>query len=103
MPEETVISSTPHQPLVETPSLVSQKLTETISNEDRAVLEMAKMNRKLAFSEAQKALAQNESAEMAHRYALLQLYMKHSLNPDKDLIDEQGNIHRDAKKTSTNQ
>ncbi len=102
MPEETAVSSTT-QPPMEVPLPAPTKPQETISNEDRAVLEMAKMNRKLAFSEAQKALAQNESAEMAHRYTLLQLYMKHSLNPDKDLIDEQGNIHRDAKKTSTNQ
>lgn len=69
---------------------------ERISDEDRHVLEMSKMNRKLALAQAEKALAENNAAEQAFKYLVLQLYMKYSLSGN-DAIDENGFVHRNAK------
>jgi hypothetical protein len=76
----------------------NQQLPETnenLSNDDRHVLEMAKMNRKLALAAAEKALAENNSAELSYKYVVLQLYMKYGLT-EADAIDENGGIHRGA-------
>lgn len=70
---------------------------ETISNDDRAVLGFAGMKRQLALKEAERALAQNETAETTFAYTMLQLYMKYGLTPEKDFLDEQGNITRNKK------
>jgi uncharacterized protein YxjI len=60
---------------------------------DKLALELAKMNKRLAAVNAEKALAQNETAEIHYKYVVLQIYMKYNLTPD-DTIDEHGNIVR---------
>lgn len=65
------------------------KLEET----DRMALELSKMNRRLAQAGAEKALAQNETAELHYKYTVLQVYMKYGLS-STDSIDENGNILR---------
>lgn len=62
-----------------------------LSEIDRLTLELAKANRKLALVQAEKAIVQNETAELAYKYVVLQLYYKLGLAPD-EAIDEQGNI-----------
>lgn len=69
--------------------------TEQLDAQDRHTLEMAKMNRKLALAAAEKALAENNSAEISYKYVVLQLYMKYGLT-EADAIDEQGFVHRGA-------
>ena len=66
---------------------------EGLSVEDKHALELAKMNRKLALAQAEKALAENNGAENAFKYLVLQLYMKYGLN-EADAIDENGVFHR---------
>jgi hypothetical protein len=68
---------------------------EQLSQEDRHTLDIAKMNRKLALAAAEKALAENNSAELSYKYVVLQLYMKYGLT-EVDAIDEQGFVHRGA-------
>ena len=64
-----------------------QQLTET----DKLALELAKSRRQVALANAEKAMAQQESAEIGYRYVVLQLYRKYGL-ADNDAIDESGKI-----------
>lgn len=67
---------------------------ESISEFDKMNLELAKMNRKVALANAEKALSQNDLADVSYKYVMLQLYMKYGLSTDKDIMDENGIIHR---------
>lgn len=58
---------------------------------DRAALETAKLNAKLALSEAQNAISRNELAELKYRYVVLEIYLKYGLN-ERDAINENGEI-----------
>jgi len=77
--------------------LVSEKPQETLSSEDKHHLDMAKVKRQLVLAQAEKALAQNEAAETAFNYLVLQIYVKYGLT-DVDGIDDNGNILRNVKK-----
>jgi hypothetical protein len=67
---------------------------EMLGASDIAALEIAKLNRKVALKEAEKALAQNEAAEVSFKYVVLQLYMKYKLDAATDAINEDGRILR---------
>ena len=67
--------------------------TEQLQDVDKMSLELAKSRRLLALAQAEKALAQNETAELAYKYVILQLYMKYGLT-EADAIDESGKIIR---------
>lgn len=77
--------------------MTEENITETVSSKprladvDRMALELAKSNRKTALAQAEKALAQNETAELAYKYIVLQLYMKYGLT-ESDAISENGEI-----------
>lgn len=73
--------------------VVSPKKAGALSPEDKAALDMAKLNRKLAVANAEKALAENQVAELTFKNLVLQLYMKYGLS-EVDGIDEQGNLLR---------
>jgi hypothetical protein len=62
-----------------------------LSDVDRMALELAKQRRQTALAEAKTALAQNENAELAYKYVVLQIYMKYGLS-DADAISESGDI-----------
>jgi len=62
---------------------------------DRMALELAKSKRQTALAEAKTALAQNENAELAYKYVVLQLYMKYGLS-ERDAINENGEIIKDG-------
>lgn len=66
---------------------------ERLSEVDRMALELAKANRKVALAQAEKALAQNETAELGYKYVVLQLYMKYGLT-EADAINENGLVVR---------
>jgi hypothetical protein len=70
-----------------------EKANEKLAEVDRLALELAKSNRKTVLAQAEKALAQNETAELAYRYVVLQLYMKYGLT-EADAITEGGEILR---------
>jgi len=62
---------------------------------DRLALELAKSKRQTALAEAKTALANNENAELAYKYVVLQLYMKYGLS-ERDAISEAGEILKDG-------
>ena len=76
---------------VPAPAPVVPRLAEI----DRMALELAKSQRQTALAEAKTALANNEKAELAHRYVVLQLYMKYGLT-ERDAISETGEIIKDG-------
>lgn len=67
---------------------------EKLAQVDFLSLELVKTHRKIALANAEKALAQNESTEMAYRYVLLQICYKYGLNLDVDKLSETGEITR---------
>lgn len=69
----------------------------TIDEVDKLALELAKARRQIALAGAEKAIAQQETAEIGYRYVVLQIYMKYGLT-GKDAIDENGVIIYDQKK-----
>lgn len=69
---------------------ITSKITNIIET-DRLLLELAKSRRQIALAQAEKAMAQQESAEISYRYIVLQLYMKYGLS-ESDAIDESGKI-----------
>lgn len=70
-----------------------EKAVERLAEVDRLALELAKSNRRTVLAQAERALAQNETAELAYKYVVLQLYMKYGLT-DADAISEAGEIMR---------
>lgn len=68
-------------------------VTPRLADIDRMALELARQQRATALAEARTALAQNEKAELAYKYVVLQLYMKYGLT-DADAISENGEIVR---------
>jgi hypothetical protein len=66
---------------------------DKLQDVDRMALELAKSKRLVALAQAEKALAQNETAELSYKYVVLQLYMKYGLT-EADAIDENGAIIR---------
>lgn len=62
-----------------------------LSDIDRMALELARQQRLTALADAKAAIAQNEKAELAYKYVVLQLYMKYGLT-DADAISETGEI-----------
>jgi len=66
---------------------------EKMAEVDRMALELAKSRRETALAEAKTALAQNEKADLAYKYVVLQLYMKYGLT-ESDAITEAGEIVR---------
>lgn len=79
---------------VKDPLADEMMVTESISEADKVVFELAKMQRKIALANAEKALAQNESSEAGYRYLVLQLYVKYKMNTEKDKLNEDGSIIR---------
>lgn len=80
------------EPVVSAPVEVpAPKLAEV----DRLALELAKSKRQTALAEAKTALANNENAELAYKYVVLQLYMKYGLT-ERDAISEAGDILKDG-------
>jgi hypothetical protein len=80
------------EPTLETPVLTP----ETLADADKAVLEVAKLNRKLAIANAETAIAKNEASDLSFRNIVLQLYLKYNLDPARDAIAENGEIQRNA-------
>jgi oligoendopeptidase F len=76
-------------------TVVEDQLPEVdrLSEVDRMTLELAKSRRHVALAQAEKALAQNETAELAYKYTVIQLYMKYGLT-EADAIDDNGKFLR---------
>jgi|EndMetStandDraft_3_1072993.scaffolds.fasta_scaffold320571_2 hypothetical protein len=67
--------------------------SEKIADVDRMALELAKSQRAVALAEAKTALANNDKAELAYKYVVLQIYMKYGMNAN-DALNENGDIVR---------
>jgi len=59
----------------------------SISEIDKSKLALSTMNRKLALANAQRVLAEQENAELAYKYLVVQLYMKYGLSADHVITD----------------
>ncbi len=70
----------------------------SISEEDRLKIELAKIKKQNAILNAQKAMAQSETAELAFKYTILQVYMKYGLGPDDIIDDSTGKIQKSVEK-----
>lgn len=73
-----------------------------LSDMDRMALELARQQRLTALADAKTAIAQNEKAELAYKYVVLQLYMKYGLT-DADAISETGEIVKNGALMAANQ
>jgi len=67
--------------------------TERLADIDRMALELAKSKKQTALAEAKTALANNDNAELAYKYVVLQLYMKYGLT-EADALNESGEVLR---------
>lgn len=67
-------------------------MEEKISEEDRLKIELAKIKRQNSILNTQKAMAQSETAELAFKYTILQIYMKYGLGPEDTIDDNTGQI-----------
>lgn len=74
----------------------SHLTAESLSEQDRAALEIAKLNKKLALSNAEAAIAKNESEDMKYKYTVLQIFMKYSLTQADSIDETTGAILRGA-------
>lgn len=59
---------------------------------DKFALELAKARRFIALAQAEKALAQQETAELGYRYVMLQLKIKYGLKDTDSINEETGEI-----------
>jgi len=62
-----------------------------LSDLDKMALDLAKEKRKTVLAEAKTSIALNDSAELAFKYVVLQLYFKYNLS-SSDAINENGEI-----------
>lgn len=60
---------------------------QSLSEVDKSKLSLSIMNRKLALANAQRVLAEQENAELAYKYLVVQLYMKYGLSKDHVITD----------------
>lgn len=70
---------------------VQKSEVKSLSDNDKNKLSLSIMNRKLALANAQKVLAEQENAELAYKYFVIQLYMKYGLTQNH-VITENGEI-----------
>jgi hypothetical protein len=84
-----------NEPLVDTkPTLVSVK--EQLTDDDKAQLDLSKMNRELALSQANLHVAKGQLADAQHNILVLQLALKYNLAIG-DGINDDGTINRKGK------
>ena len=91
-PVMDVTPTTPLTPLTP-PQVHNPPAQEKMQEADRMTLELAKSRRETALAQAKEALAKNETADLAYKYVVLQLYMKYGLTTS-DAISEAGDIVR---------
>lgn len=85
--------ATPPTPPSPPAAQAAPPVQEKMAEQDRMALELAKSKRETALAQAKEALAKNETADLAYKYVVLQLYMKYGLNAN-DAISENGDIVR---------
>lgn len=97
--EATVTSDVPVNAVpVPTPTVPPTPLTPSatpinvpaprLADEDKAALDLAKSRKETASALAREAAARGETAELAFRYVVLQLYMKYGLGQNDALGDD---------------
>jgi len=77
--------------LVEANAPVAAAPLPKLSDLDKMALDLAKEKRKTVLAEAKTSIALNDSAELAFKYVVLQLYFKYNLS-SSDAINENGEI-----------
>lgn len=82
-------------PLPPTPQPVQPLIQERIPDEDMKLIELAKAHLETANAQAKEAAAKLETATIAYRYTILQVYMKNGLGV-QDALGEDGSIVRNG-------
>lgn len=90
-PMEISVDSTPVADTVPMEAVPMPPPNPKLLDVDKLQLDLAKSNRKTALANAQKALAENEVAELNYKYLVLQIYMRYGLT-EADAISEDGQI-----------
>ena len=90
---ESVVDVPAVEAIDSVPATPAPVVQEKMQEQDRLALELAKSRRETALAQAKEAVAKNETAELAYKYVVLQLYMKYSLTQN-DAISEAGDIVR---------
>lgn len=70
-------------------------LPEKVSDADLLSLERANLKRQVAQANAQKAIAESETAEMTYKTVVMQIFMKYKMN-ESDTMTQEGVINRTA-------
>lgn len=89
-PAQTAIEQSVNN-VVQMPPVSAQQTNLKLNDLDKMSLEVAKANNKAARAQAEKAIAQSETADMTYKYIVLQIYMKYGLS-GSDAISEDGSI-----------
>lgn len=76
----------------------TQPAQHRITEEDLLKWELAKLNKQLAISQAETALAKSDLADLHHRYTVMQIYMKYKLT-DQDTINNGVIVYGGANKS----
>ena len=91
--EDVVTEVFANPPRMVNPSVPDSVPNPKIAEEDRLALELAKSRRETALAQAKEAVAKNDTADLAYKYVVLQIYMKYGLNQN-DALNENGDIVR---------
>jgi hypothetical protein len=93
MPVNAVpVPTPPMPPTPMTPSAAPVNVpAPKLADEDKAALDLAKSRKETAAAVAREATAKGETAELAFRYVVLQLYMKYGLSTN-DALSDNGDI-----------
>lgn len=73
----------------------------SISELDKSKLALSIMNRKLSLANAQRVLAEQENAELAYKYLVIQLYMKYGLTTEHVITDNGDIVLKSENKDET--
>jgi hypothetical protein len=88
----TPVPTPPMPPTPPTPSATPINVpAPRLADDDKAVLDLAKSRKETASALAREAQAKGETAELAFRYVVLQLYMKYGLSQN-DALGDDGSI-----------
>jgi hypothetical protein len=90
---KSIVPPAPPEPVITEAPAAPAAPSEKIAEVDRMALELAKSKREVALAEAKTALANNEKADLAYRYVVLQIYLKYGMT-DQDALSEAGDIVR---------
>ena len=71
-------------------------MTEEVKEANRKIDEMDRMTLEIAKQRRLSAIMAAENADLVHKNAVLQLYMKYNLSPNDSIKEDSGEIIKDG-------